>query len=94
MKLPSGYEISREKLLEVFEAVVAEKFAMECTFADAFKPVAESLREGEYTDIPALTLEDVSFLGTELVSVVIICEGELRSTLGRFEAESTTISSW
>ena len=94
MRLPSGHEINRASLLMMFEAVVAEKFMMEETFEGAFEPMAESLREGQYTDIPALGDEDIHFLYTTLANVVIVCETKLRATLGKFEADNPVISSW
>jgi len=94
MKLPSGYEISKDKLLEIFEAIVAEKFATEETFTSAFEPAAELLAEGESTNIPALNEEDISFLYTALAHVVIVCESRLRATLLEFEADNPVINSW
>jgi len=94
MKLPSGYEISKEKLVEVCEGVIGEKFMMECTYEEAFEPTADYLSDGKYTDIPALNEADITFIHNALKDVVIDCEARLRSTLGTFMAHSIVVNSW
>ncbi|MBA7638614.1 hypothetical protein ES703_46270 [subsurface metagenome] len=94
MKLPSGNEISKEMLVEMCEGVIGEKFMMECPFDEAFEPTAETLHEGNYTDIPALDDDDITFLYNALKDVVIEAEARLRSTLGTFMAHSIVVNSW
>lgn len=94
MKLLSGYEISREKLLEIFESIVAEKYMMECTYAEAFEPTAISLADGDWDDIPVLDGADIRLLSVWLVGPVIECEQKLRATLSEFEASNKDINSW
>jgi len=94
MKLPSGHEISKEKLVEMCEGVIGEKFMMGCPFDEAFEPTAETLSEGNYADIPALDEADITFLYDALNNVVIDCEAELRCTLGTFMAHSIVVNSW
>ena len=94
MKLPSGKELTKDQLIDIFEAVVSEKFMMECTFEEAFELTGYSLHEGEWDDIPVLHDDDISFIYKALSGVVIQCEGELRSTLGTFEVNSAIIQSW
>jgi len=84
MKLPSGYEISKEKLVELCEGIIGEKFMVESTYAEAFEPTAGSLSVGEFTDLPALDEGDINFLYDALKDVVVGCETALRSTLGTF----------
>jgi len=54
MKLPSGIEIPREKVEELCESIIREKFYLECTTQEAFESTAASLAAGEFPDIPLL----------------------------------------
>lgn len=94
MKLPSGYEINKDDLVEMCEGIIGEKFMMECTYEEAFEPTTDSLHEGQYTDIPALDDDDIAFLYNTLKDVVIDCEVALRSTLGTFMADNAIVNSW
>lgn len=94
MKLPSGQEVSKETLVEMCEAVISAKMGMECTFAEAFEETADTLSEGNWSDVPTLDEEDISFLYGTLKDVVIDCEAALRSALGTFMAENETVKSW
>jgi len=94
MKLPSGYEISKEKLVEMCEIIIGEKLMWECTYGEAFETTEEALREGNYVDIPALNEDDIHFLFDALKHVVMDCEARLRSTLGTFMAHSIVVNSW
>lgn len=94
MKLPSGYEINKEELVEMCEGIIAEKFMMECPYEEAFEPTAETLSEGNHVDIPALDEADITFLYNALKDVVIGCETALRSTLGTFMADNAVVKSW
>ena len=87
MKLPSGIELSNEKVEELCEVIIREKFQLECPFTEAFESTAESLHEGEFDDIPVLEYEDIKFLGDALSAIVIDCVQALNSTLGTFLAE-------
>lgn len=84
MKLPSGYEINKEMLVVLCERIIAEKFMSECSYAEAFENTEDALREGQFTDIPALNKDDIAFLYDALSDVVMDCEARLRSTLGTF----------
>ena len=86
VKLPSGYEINKEILVELCEGIIAEKFMWECSYAEAFETTEENLREGQIIDIPALNEADITFLYDALKDVVIDCETALRSTLGTYMA--------
>jgi len=94
MRLPSGNEISKEKLIEMCECIIGEKLMWECTYEEAFESTGESLAEGEYTDVPALSDKDITFLYNTLKDVVIDCETALRRTLGTFMANNTVVNSW
>ena len=94
MKLPSGNEISKEKLVEMCESIIGEKLMCECTYDEAFEPTGEALAEGTYVDIPVLNDDDIAFLYNALNGVVMDCEARLRSTLGTFMAHSIVVNSW
>ncbi len=94
MKLPSGCEISKERLVEMCEVIIGEKLMWECTYGEAFETTEEALREGTYVDIPALNEDDIHFLFEALKHVVIDCETALRKTLGTFMADSAVVNSW
>jgi len=94
MKLPSGYEISKEKLVEMCEVIISDKFMWECSYAEAFETTEENLREGQIIDIPALNDEDIKFLYDLLSDVVTDCETALRKTLGTFMAGNAVVNSW
>lgn len=94
MKLPSGYEINKEMLVVLCERIISDKFMSECSYGEAFENTEDALREGQFTDIPALSNDDISFLYDALSVVVIDCETALRSTLGTFMAESAVVNSW
>lgn len=84
MKLPSGYEISKEMLVVLCERIVGDKFMSECSYAEAFENTEDALREGHFTDIPALSDRDIAFLYDALSDVVMDCESTLRKTLVTF----------
>ncbi len=94
MKLPSGYEINKEMLVVLCERIVGDKFLAECSYAEAFENTEDGLREGQFTDIPALSDDDINFLYDALSVVVIDCETALRKTLGTFMADSAVVNSW
>ena len=71
MKLPSGIELSREKMKELCECIIREKFRLECKFAEAFNNIASILRDGEFYDIPILGSDDINSLYDAFRDVVI-----------------------
>jgi len=94
MKLPSGYEISKEMLVVLCERVISDKFLAECSYAEAFENTEDGLREGQFADIPALDKDDIAFLYDALSNVVMDCEARLRNTLSTFMAHSIVVNSW
>ncbi len=94
MKLPSGYEITKEQLVEMCEGIIGEKLVWECTCGEAFETTEEFLREGIHVGIPALGEEDIHFIFEALKHVVIDCETALRKTLGTFMADNAIVNSW
>ncbi len=94
MKLPSGYEITKEQLVEMCKRIVSDKFLSECSYAEAFENTEDALREGQITDIPALNAENVGFLYDALSGVVMDCEARLRITLDTFMAHNIVVNSW
>lgn len=84
MKLPSGIELLREKVEELCEAVIREKFQLECTTQEAFESTADGLREGGFDDIPVLGQEDIKFLYDALRHPVFGCVEELTKTFAAY----------
>lgn len=92
MKLPSGIELSHEKVEELCEVVIREKFQLECTFVEAFESTADGLREGGFDGIPVLESEDIKFLSDALANMVIFCVVALESTLGTYLEEHLRVA--
>jgi len=84
MKLPSGIELPREKLEELCEIIIRDKFQLECTYEEAFEPIKQSLHEGVFDDIPILHFRDINFLHDALREPVIGCEGALTEILAAY----------
>ena len=84
MKLPSGVEIPREKVEELCEVVIREKFQLECTTYEAFESTREDLLEGSLDDIPVLEEEDVKFLYEAIRHLVFDCVEALTETLAAY----------
>lgn len=94
MKLPSGVVLPREKVEELCDAVIREKFMMECTFQEAFEPTANSLAEGEFDGIPVLKQEDIKFLYDVLRKPVFQCVEMLTQRLADFFNNYVKLLEW
>ncbi len=94
MKLPSGVEIPREKVEELCETVIREKFYLECTFHEAFEPTGTSLAEGEFSDIPVLGDEDIKFLYEALRKPVFQCVEMLTQRLATYFGDYVKLLDW
>ncbi len=87
MKPPSGTVVTTEKMEELCEVVIREKFQLECPFIEAFETTKQMLYEGTFEGIPALHFDDINALRNAIMTAVIDCVGVLNSTLGTFLQE-------
>lgn len=94
MKLPSGVELPREKVEELCESVIREKFYLECTTQEAFESTAESLAAGEFEDIPVLDEQEIKFLYEAIRHEVFGCVEELTKTLAAYFANKVRQLDW
>ncbi len=94
MKLPSGVVLPREKVEELCEIIIRDKFQLECTYEEAFEPIKQSLHEGTFDDIPVLHFRDTNFLYDALWQSVIDCEEALTKTLADYFANIVKLLDW
>ena len=94
MKLPSGIELPREKVEELCEAVIREKFYNECTFHEAFEPTDEGLAAGELDGIPVLESDDIQFIQETLRKPVFQCVEALTQRLVSFFTDYVKKLDW
>jgi len=94
MKLPSGIELPREKVEELCDTVIREKFQLGCTYEEAFEPTGEDLADGSLDDIPILGEEDIKFLYDTLREPVIGCEGALTEILTAYFRTHVKLLDW
>ncbi len=94
MKLPSGIELPREKVEELCEVLIREKFQLECTFAEAFDMTAIDLSEGNIDGVPALEQGDIVYLREVYRKIVFQCVEGLNEHLKKFFEGYVSILDW